>query len=200
MPTCREEKRDQIHRAALRVFAQRGFHDTTVADIAQEAGIAKGTVYLYYESKDEILIDVFRRYTDAMLDAVDKLLDSALPVPEVLEAFVALQIDLFRKEPDLVQVLSRRSLQALSDGDERMRSFHRYLLDRIARLLDRGTLLNEVRAFDPRVGACVLLAMQETLPLYMSVYGAEASSDTLARVTRELAQFMWCSLRKENPC
>ncbi len=192
-----DNKKDQIRKAALAVFARRGFHGTTVAEIAQEAGIAKGTIYLYYASKEEILIAVFRRYIDGMLDFVDGLLDSALSVPDILGAFVKKQIDMFREEPDLMRVLSRRSLLALSDGDERMLDFQRYLLDRIATLLKRGKILGEMRVLDVRIAACAMLALQEALPLYLTVYAEDLPKDALGRVTRELAQFMWASVRKE---
>jgi AcrR family transcriptional regulator len=192
-----DTKKEQIRRAALAVFAQRGFHGTTVDDIAQEAGIAKGTIYLYYASKEEILIAIFRRYIDAMLDFVDGLLDSALSVSEILAEFVKRQIDMIREEPDLMRVLSRRSLLALSDGDERMLEFQRYLLDRIATLLDRGKKLGEMRALDVRIASCAMLALQETLPLYLTVYADSLPKDALPRVTQQLAQFMWASIRKE---
>ncbi len=192
-----DNKREQIRKAALAVFSRRGFHETTVAEIAEEAGIAKGTIYLYYPSKEEILIAIFRRYTDGMLDLVDGLLDSALTVHEILAVFVRKQIDLFREEPDLVRILSRRSLLALRDGNERMIGFQRYLLDRIAKLLERGKKLGEVRPFDLRVAACAMLALQETLPLYLTVYGDSLPKDALPRVTRELAQFMWASIQRE---
>ncbi|MDD5646267.1 MAG: helix-turn-helix domain containing protein, partial [Candidatus Bipolaricaulis sp.] len=114
-----DNKKEQIRKAALAVFSRRGFHETTVAEIAEEAGIAKGTIYLYYPSKEEILIGILRRYTDGMLDFVDGLIDSALSVPDILAAFVRKQTELMRDEPDLIGILSRRSLQALRDGDER---------------------------------------------------------------------------------
>lgn len=192
-----DTKKEQIRRAALAVFARRGFHGTTVEDIAQEAGIAKGTIYLYYASKEEILIAIFRRYIDAMLDFVDGLLDSALSVSEILAEFVKRQIDMIREEPDLMRVLSRRSLLALSDGDERMLEFQRYLLDRIATLLERGKKLGEMRALDVRIASCAMLALQETLPLYLTVYADSLPKDALPRVTQQLAQFMWASIRKE---
>lgn len=192
-----DTKKEQIRRAALAVFARRGFHGTTVEDIAQEAGIAKGTIYLYYTSKQEILIAIFRRYIDAMLDFVDGLLDSALSVSEILAEFVKRQIDMIREEPDLMRVLSRRSLLALSDGDERMLEFQRYLLDRIATLLERGKKLGEMRALDVRIASCAMLALQETLPLYLTVYADSLPKDALPRVTQQLAQFMWASIQKE---
>jgi len=190
-------KKEQIRKAALTVFARRGFHTTTVADIAEEAGIAKGTVYLYYASKEDILIATFRRYIDKMLDLGDSLVDSALSVPDILATFVTKQIDLFREEPDLISVLSRRPLLALSNGSERMLEFQRYLLDRIVGLLERAKKLGQVRVFDARITACALLALQETLPLYLTVYADDLPEDALPRVSRELARFMWASIQKE---
>jgi len=54
-------KRDAILRAAIDVFADRGFFSAQVADIARAAGVAAGTVYLYFKSKDELLVSIFDR-------------------------------------------------------------------------------------------------------------------------------------------
>jgi len=54
-------KRDAILRAAIDVFAERGFFNAQVADIARAAGVAAGTVYLYFKSKDDLLVSIFDR-------------------------------------------------------------------------------------------------------------------------------------------
>ena len=54
-------KRDAILRAATDVFAERGFFNAQVADVAREAGVAAGTVYLYFRSKDDLLVSIFER-------------------------------------------------------------------------------------------------------------------------------------------
>src|SRR5437899_7847979 len=54
-------KRDAILRAATDVFAERGFFNAQVADIARAAGVAAGTVYLYFKGKDDLLISIFER-------------------------------------------------------------------------------------------------------------------------------------------
>ncbi len=63
------DKREAILRAAIKVFAGKGFFSSKVADIAGEAGIADGTVYLYFKSKDEILHSIFDR---AMAEFIDE--------------------------------------------------------------------------------------------------------------------------------
>ena len=55
------DKRDLILRAATRVFAQHGFFQSQVADVARVAGVAAGTVYLYFKGKDDLLVSIFER-------------------------------------------------------------------------------------------------------------------------------------------
>lgn len=61
------DKREAILRAATKVFANKGYFNSKVADIAKEAGIADGTVYLYFKSKEEILHSIFNRAMDEFI-------------------------------------------------------------------------------------------------------------------------------------
>lgn len=63
------DKREAIIRAAIKIFAGKGYFNSKVADIAAEAGIADGTVYLYFKSKEEVLHSIFDR---AMEEAIDE--------------------------------------------------------------------------------------------------------------------------------
>jgi TetR/AcrR family fatty acid metabolism transcriptional regulator len=65
----RADKRAAILRAAIDVFAARGFFNAQVADIARSAGVAAGTVYLYFRNKDDLLVSIFER---TMRDAIDE--------------------------------------------------------------------------------------------------------------------------------
>jgi len=61
------EKRDLILRAATKVFAQNGYFQSQVADVARVAGVAAGTVYLYFRSKDDLLVSIFERSMNEVL-------------------------------------------------------------------------------------------------------------------------------------
>jgi TetR/AcrR family fatty acid metabolism transcriptional regulator len=63
----RGDKRDALLRAAIDTFAARGFFNAQVADVARAAGLAAGTVYLYFKSKDDLLVSIFER---TMLEAI----------------------------------------------------------------------------------------------------------------------------------
>lgn len=62
-------KYEAILRAAIKVFAGSGFFNSKVADVAREAGVADGTVYLYFKNKDDILVSIFNHYMDVALAA-----------------------------------------------------------------------------------------------------------------------------------
>src|SRR3954471_6586425 len=61
-------KRETILRAAIDVFAERGYFNAQVADVARAAGVAAGTVYLYFRSKDDLLVSIFERTVKARLE------------------------------------------------------------------------------------------------------------------------------------
>ena len=68
-----EARRTKLAAVALRLWAERGFDQTSVAEIATEAGVAKGTFYLYFESKDDLLADVLRR--NSLLPNIQALIE-----------------------------------------------------------------------------------------------------------------------------
>jgi TetR/AcrR family transcriptional regulator, fatty acid metabolism regulator protein len=100
------DKRRLILDAAIRVFARRGFHACRVSDVADEAGVAYGLVYHYFDSKEEILNTLFRERWQLMLDAIvaiDKRDDmSARDKLYLVASFI---IDSYRHEPDLMKVI-----------------------------------------------------------------------------------------------
>jgi len=99
-----EDKRDALLRAAVRVFARRGFFNAQVADVARVAGVAAGTVYLYFRSKDHLLTSIFDR---TMREAIDEgraaLAGIADPVARLRE-IARLHLDRLGRDRDLAVV------------------------------------------------------------------------------------------------
>ncbi|MDZ7414440.1 MAG: TetR/AcrR family transcriptional regulator, partial [candidate division KSB1 bacterium] len=62
-----EDKRERIMKSAMRMFAKKGFFHTKVSEIARGAGVADGTTYLYFRSKDDILISLFESEMEPIL-------------------------------------------------------------------------------------------------------------------------------------
>jgi TetR/AcrR family transcriptional regulator, fatty acid metabolism regulator protein len=85
--TLRAGKRDAILRAAIDVFAERGYFNAQVADVARAAGIAAGTVYLYFRSKDDLLVSIFEK---TMREAIEDGRAIVAPLRDPIERLAAI--------------------------------------------------------------------------------------------------------------
>jgi TetR/AcrR family fatty acid metabolism transcriptional regulator len=107
MATARSavDKRRMILDAAVRVFARQGFHTCRVSDIADEAGVAYGLVYHYFQSKDEVLDTLFLERWNVMLEAIAETDAQAIPAREKLHAIASFIIESYRHDPELMKVI-----------------------------------------------------------------------------------------------
>jgi TetR/AcrR family transcriptional regulator, fatty acid metabolism regulator protein len=99
------DKRRLILDAAIRVFARQGFHHCRVSDVADEAGVAYGLVYHYFDSKEEILNTLFLERWQIMLDAIAEIDAKPLPARDKLYEVASFIIDSYRYDPELMKVI-----------------------------------------------------------------------------------------------
>jgi TetR/AcrR family transcriptional regulator, fatty acid metabolism regulator protein len=100
------DKPQQIIDAAVRVFARNGFYNSRVSDIAREAGIASGTIYLYFKTKDEILVVTLFREKMAAFVAALRAAIAREPDPEAkIRRLVHLHFEVLEADPDMAEVV-----------------------------------------------------------------------------------------------
>jgi AcrR family transcriptional regulator len=99
------DKRRLILDAAVRVFARQGFHTCRVSDIADEARVAYGLVYHYFDSKDQILDTLFLERWDILLRAIEQVDAEEIEPREKLYAITSFIVDSYRHDPDLMKVI-----------------------------------------------------------------------------------------------
>jgi TetR/AcrR family fatty acid metabolism transcriptional regulator len=98
------DKREAILRAAISVFAHNGYFNSKVADIAREAGVADGTVYLYFKSKEDILHSIFDRSVDEAVAEARKQLETLSEPREKLRQIATLHLERLGADRDLAVV------------------------------------------------------------------------------------------------
>jgi AcrR family transcriptional regulator len=99
------DKRRLILDSAIHVFAEQGFHHCRVSDVADEAGVAYGLVYHYFDSKEEILNQLFSERWQLMLDAITEIDSQQIPARDKLYMVASFIIDSYRHEPQLMKVI-----------------------------------------------------------------------------------------------
>jgi TetR/AcrR family transcriptional regulator, fatty acid metabolism regulator protein len=99
------DKRRIILDAAVHVFARRGFYHCRVSDVADEAGVAYGLVYHYFQSKDEILDTLFLERWNLMLEVIEEVDRRDIPARDKLEEVASFIVDSYRHDPDMMKVI-----------------------------------------------------------------------------------------------
>jgi AcrR family transcriptional regulator len=99
------DKRRLILDAAVRVFARQGFHTCRVADIADEAGVAYGLVYHYFQSKEQVLDTLFLERWNVLLGAIREVDERIEPPREKLRAIAGFIVDSYTHDPELMKVI-----------------------------------------------------------------------------------------------
>lgn len=142
------DKRRRILDAAVSVFAQHGFYNAKVSQIAKEAGVADGTIYLYFKNKEDILIQVFIDSMDEILHRQEAALAGLEDPVERLRTFTRIHFRSVAESQALAEVITvelRQSSKFMHNTD--MKPFGRYL-GIIKRILEDGV---KAGTFDPGI-------------------------------------------------
>jgi TetR/AcrR family fatty acid metabolism transcriptional regulator len=112
------ERKNQIINAAIKVFADKGFFNSKVADVARVAGVADGTIYLYFKGKDDLLISLFESKMEQILERFNTTLKTGLSAKEKLHRFIQLHFQMIEEDQNLAEVFQvelRQSSKFLKD-------------------------------------------------------------------------------------
>lgn len=160
----RLNKRDMLLNAAIEVFAQKGSNSATIADVARKARVALGTVYVYFESKDDLLqrcmnevikneIDLIIRKTADIKDPMDRLYD-----------FFMHHITLVNEKPYIarfitVEVRQSESFSRRNPGYNPMQRYLDFVIDITKEAIDSG----RIRAIDPKSFALLVVGAMDII-------------------------------------
>jgi TetR/AcrR family fatty acid metabolism transcriptional regulator len=141
----KNDRKAQIIEAAIKIFAHKGFYYTKVADVAREAGIADGTIYLYFKNKDDILISLFETKMEQFLKRFNAVLNEKVDSKTKLELFIDIYIQLIEENQNVAEVFQvelRQSSKFLKDyHNQKFIDF----LNIIGQIIKEGQQKNEFR-------------------------------------------------------
>ena len=132
------DKREAILKAATRVFARRGFFQSQVADIAREAGVAAGTVYLYFRSKDDLLVSLFERTMREAIAEGRAALEGVADPRERLTRIARLHLERLGRDRDLAVVFQVELRQSTKFMERFSSTYLRDYLGQIRDTLAQG--------------------------------------------------------------
>lgn len=169
----KDARPQELLSAALDLFVERGFAATRLDDVARAAGVSKGTLYLYYSSKEELFKAVVRENVLPLIDEAG----------ELIQAFSGSTADLFRlfmttwwerMGKTKLSGLSKLMMAEASNFPDLAQFYHDEVIApgdaMIVGMLRRGIASGEMRAIDPEIGAKILIAPMIMMMMWKHSY------------------------------
>lgn len=194
---ARDERRASLLRAARDVFAQKGYHATTVDDITRAAGVAKGTFYLYFEEKREIYYEVVAGFLQLIKDIGRSVGESATGGLDFLSRAEQAAHELMRifiENRQLARLTYRESMGLDPELERLVSGFYREIAEVEAKNIQRGIELGLFRPVNPLLVAYAHIGMVERVLL--ATLDEDSGLPDPDTIVRELMQIAFEGLRR----
>jgi TetR/AcrR family fatty acid metabolism transcriptional regulator len=134
----KNEKYGRILMAAIKVFARQGFYQSTISQVAREAGVADGTIYLYFKNKDDILVHFFSFISRKAFERFRQAVDSAESGEDKLRHLIRSHLSAFQQDMDFAIVYQVETHQSSRLADEQIKEMSKMYRDIIEEIVEQG--------------------------------------------------------------
>ena len=191
------DRREQLLDVALHLFAEKGYHATSISDIIESAGVARGTFYNYFENKRQIfgrLLDNLFADVVSVAFPIDVLSGEGVPA-QVQRLMAGFCRKLLTNLP-MTRVLLEHAVGLDDEGNEQLKAFYDRVYGRIRKAISDGQALGIVRPGQPSVIATSLLGMLKE-SLYQQILGT--SRVTPDEMVEEIFAVATCGILLNPP-
>ena len=129
----------------MKVFAKQGFYESTIAQIAKEAGVADGTIYLYFKNKDDILVQFFTYKTKQVFDRFRKMVEKGNTAEEKLKNLIQIHLEEFQRDMNMAVVYQSETRRNSPIVKEQIRQMSKMYLDIVAEIVEQGQIEGRFR-------------------------------------------------------
>jgi TetR/AcrR family fatty acid metabolism transcriptional regulator len=143
--TREKDKYHRILEAAVKVFAKKGFFQATISHIAKEAGVADGTIYLYFKNKDDILFQFFNHKAKQVFERFMKEVEQAETAVEKLRNLVRRHLEEFQKDRNMAVVYQIETHQSRRVMEAQIKEMSKMYLDIVTEIVEQGQQEGSIR-------------------------------------------------------
>ncbi|MBE0635765.1 TetR/AcrR family transcriptional regulator [Candidatus Bipolaricaulota bacterium] len=188
------DNKEKISQAAVRVFSREGFHRARMKTIAQEAGVAVGTIYNYFKDKDDLLLSVFEAGIRIRMDFLEELGRTSLPIRDQIQHLLESHFAQIREQQELAELILFERFHRGSRLRDRVLALQKLIIDQIAEFIRKGVAQGWVRPCHPQVVAQALYDLVQTMTACWVFSTPDEEADIFASAPKELADLIWMGL------
>ncbi len=127
-----------ILEAAIKVFAEQGFHQATISQIAREAGVADGTIYLYFKNKEDIMVNFFGYKTKQVFGRFREEVDKADNARDKLRLLIKRHLEEFQRDRNMAVLYQTETRRFSRMCEEQIREMSKLYLDLVSEIVESG--------------------------------------------------------------
>lgn len=165
----KKERKNTLLRCAKEIFSEKGYHQASISDIIQRAGVARGTFYLYFQSKRDVfntILDELVRSLGGIMKRID--LNSSTPPLEQLRNILRQIFTLALEDPHMPRILLTRAVGLDKEFDRKLHEFYGAVQGKVESALQHGIELGLVRMCCTQITACCILGCAKEVVEFVS--------------------------------
>lgn len=151
------ERREQIVQASARLIQEKGFHGTTLQDVADQLDFTKAALYYYVEDKQELLFRIHEQALTMLLEAVEAIVQSDQPAAAKICAFIDTQVHIIINRLDLFTVYIHERSYLLPEHAEVVTNMERQIVRTLQTIIREGIATGAFEPLDPTIAAFAIL-------------------------------------------
>ena len=145
MKAKNNDKYHRILEAAIKVFAEQGFFQSTISQIAKEAQVADGTIYLYFKNKEDILVQFFSYKTKQVFERFREGVDSQESAIEKLRSLIRRHLEAFQQDRNMAVVYQSETHQTSRWAEPQIRAMSKMYMDIVSEIVEQGQQEGSIR-------------------------------------------------------
>lgn len=179
VPTlAQKSKRERILDAGLKLFAHESYQAVTMDRVAQEAGVAKGTLYLYFPSKEELYLGILKNGFETVNRLYNESVEEGTDVIERVRRAVAIGIGFYSERRDLLRLFATEEPRMAEARDRILRDRREESIALYASLIEEGQRRGIFAHCDPHLAALMIIGAIRSVLLY---YETDRDDDEIAK-------------------
>jgi len=170
-------RKEEIIKAAAKLFSQKSYHDVTMDDIAEKVGVAKGTIYLYFDSKEKLYLEIMEDTYEEIESILEKETAKSDPAPVKLKKVLGLIFKFYLQNLDVLRILSRDETHLIREHYEFTEHWRLRRIRLYQKILEKGITEGSFRPSNTELTSLIIFGLVRSVMFY---YKTEKSAESIA--------------------
>jgi len=189
-------RKEDIIKITAQLFSEKSYHDVTMDDIAEKVGVAKGTIYLYFQSKEKLYLEILEDRHEAIESLLEKETAKSDPAPQKLIKILRIIFSFYRENLDVLRILSRDETHLIREHYEFTEHWRLRRLKLYEKILEKGVKEGSFRPTNIKLTAQIIFGLVRSV---MFFYETDRSAEeTAEEVFSVIARGILADQEEEN--